>query len=446
MAGKSDRGMENREIVLDILAEVLDKGSFVHLVLNQALRKYQYLDKSDRAFITRVTEGTLEYLLQIDYIINKYSKTKTDKMKPLIRNLLRMSVYQILYMDRVPDSAACNEAVKLAVRRRFTGLKGFVNGVLRTISREKASLVFDSPALAYSSPQWMYDMWENEYGSGKAEMIAASFLEDRPTWVRCNLSRASREEILKSLDSQGVMAEELACLPSVLAISGYDYLEGLECFQNGWIQVQDAASAFVGELADPGEGDYIIDVCAAPGGKSLHLADKLKGTGMVEARDLSYQKTALIEENVARFGAANIKTVVWDALVPDEDAMEKADIVIADLPCSGLGIIGKKPDIKYNMTMDKMEELSRLQREILSVVWKYVKPGGTLVYSTCTISRMENEDNAMWLPDHFPLEPVDLSGRLGGSFDEPSLKQGRIQFLPGIHPFDGFFISVFRRA
>ena len=446
MAGKSDRGMENREIVLDILAEVLDKGSFVHLVLSQALRKYQYLDKSDRAFITRVTEGTLEYLLQIDYIINKYSKTKTDKMKPLIRNLLRMSVYQILYMDRVPDSAACNEAVKLAVRRRFTGLKGFVNGVLRTISREKASLVFDSPALAYSIPQWMYDMWENEYGSGKAEMIAASFLEDRPTWVRCNLSRASREEILKSLDSQGVMVKELDCLPSVLAISGYDYLEGLECFQNGWIQVQDAASAFVGELADPREGDYIIDVCAAPGGKSLHLADKLKGTGMVEARDLSYQKTALIEENVARFGAANIKTVVGDALVPDEDAMEKADIVIADLPCSGLGIIGKKPDIKYNMTMDKMEELSRLQREILSVVWKYVKPGGTLVYSTCTISRMENEDNAKWLSDHFPLEPVDLSGRLGGGLDEPSLKQGRIQFLPGIHPFDGFFISVFRRV
>ena len=446
MAGNPDRGMENRGIVLDILSEVLDKGSFVHLVLNQALQKYQYLDKSDRAFITRVTEGTLEYLLQIDHIINKYSKTKTDKMKPLIRNLLRMSVYQILYMDRVPDSAVCNEAVKLAVKRRFTGLKGFVNGVLRTISREKASLVFDSPSLAYSIPQWMYDMWEKEYGSAKAEMIAASFLEDRPTWVRCNLSRALREAILKSLDSQGVMVKELDCLPSVLAISGYDYMEGLECFQNGWIQVQDATSAFVGELADPKEGDYIIDVCAAPGGKSLHLADKMKGTGMVEARDLSYQKTALIEENVARSGAANIKAVVWDALVPDEDAREKADIVIADLPCSGLGIIGKKPDIKYNMTMDKMRELSRLQRDILSVVWQYVKPGGTLVYSTCTIDPMENEGNAMWLSENFPLEPVDLSGRLGADFDEPSLKDGRIQFLPGIHPFDGFFISVFRRV
>lgn len=446
MAGNPDRGMENRGIVLDILSEVLDKGSFVHLVLNQALQKYQYLDKSDRAFITRVTEGTLEYLLQIDHIINKYSKTKTDKMKPLIRNLLRMSVYQILYMDRVPDSAVCNEAVKLAVKRRFTGLKGFVNGVLRTISREKASLVFDSPSLAYSIPQWMYDMWEKEYGSAKAEMIAASFLEDRPTWVRCNLSRALREAILNSLDSQGVMVKELDCLPSVLAISGYDYMEGLECFQNGWIQVQDATSAFVGELADPKEGDYIIDVCAAPGGKSLHLADKMKGTGMVEARDLSYQKTALIEENVARSGAANIKAVVWDALVPDEDAREKADIVIADLPCSGLGIIGKKPDIKYNMTMDKMRELSRLQRDILSVVWQYVKPGGTLVYSTCTIDPMENEGNAMWLSENFPLEPVDLSGRLGADFDEPSLKDGRIQFLPGIHPFDGFFISVFRRV
>lgn len=446
MAGNPDRGMENRGIVLDILSEVLDKGSFVHLVLNQALQKYQYLDKSDRAFITRVTEGTLEYLLQIDHIINKYSKTKTDKMKPLIRNLLRMSVYQILYMDRVPDSAVCNEAVKLAVKRRFTGLKGFVNGVLRTISREKASLVFDSPSLAYSIPQWMYDMWEKEYGSAKAEMIAASFLEDRPTWVRCNLSRALREAILNSLDSQGVMVKELDCLPSVLAISGYDYMEGLECFQNGWIQVQDATSAFVGELADPKEGDYIIDVCAAPGGKSLHLADKMKGTGMVEARDLSYQKTALIEENVARSGAANIKAVVWDALVPDEDAREKADIVIADLPCSGLGIIGKKPDIKYNMTMDKMRELSRLQRDILSVVWQYVKPGGTLVYSTCTIDPMENEGNAMWLSENFPLEPVDLSGRLGEDFDEPSLKDGRIQFLPGIHPFDGFFISVFRRV
>lgn len=445
MAKISDRGLENREIVLDILTEVLERGSFVHLVLNQALQKYQYLDKPDRAFITRVTEGTLEYLLQIDHIINRYSKTKTEKMKPLIRNLLRMSVYQILYMDRVPDSAACNEAVKLAVKRHFSGLKGFVNGVLRTVSREKDSLVFDTPSLAYSIPQWMYDMWEKEYGREKAGAIAASFLRDGPTWVRCNLSRASRKEILESLASQGVAVTGLSWLESMISISGYDYLESLESFWNGWIQVQDVTSALVSELADPKEGDYIIDVCAAPGGKSLHLADKLKGTGMVEARDLSEQKVAMIEENMARFGASNIKAVVWDALVTDEDAREKADIVIADLPCSGLGIIGKKPDIKYNMTMEKMAELASLQREILAASWEYVKPGGTLVYSTCTIDTKENEENARWLLSRFPLEPVDLTNRVGNAFDEPSLKEGMIQFLPGIHPFDGFFISVFRR-
>ena len=163
MAKTVDRGLENREIVLDVLMEVLEKGAFIHQVLGQALYKYQYLDKSDRAFITRAAEGTLDYLIQIDYIIEKYSSVKIRKMKPLIRMLLRMSAYQILYMDRVPDAAVCNEAVKLAAKRRFAGLKGFVNGVLRSISREKAAFAsdaaFDSPSLRYSIPQWIYDQW-----------------------------------------------------------------------------------------------------------------------------------------------------------------------------------------------------------------------------------------------------------------------------------------------
>ena len=147
-------------------------------------------------------------------------------------------------------------------------------------------------------------------------------------------------------------------MESMIAIGGYDYLEGLDAFRKGWIQVQDVTSAFVGEIASPEKDSYIIDVCAAPGGKSLHLADKLEGTGMVEARDLTYQKTALIEENMARCGVTNMKTLVWDALETDPSAMAKADIVIADLPCSGLGIIGRKPDIKYNMTPEKLEELA----------------------------------------------------------------------------------------
>ena len=231
MAKTLDRGLENREIVLDILTEVLEQGAFVHLVLNQALQKYQYLGKADRSFITRAVEGTLEYLIQIDEVINRYSKTKINKMKPFIRSLLRMSVYQILYMDRVPDSAVCNEAVKLAVKRHFSGLKGFVNGVLRTISREKENLTFDTPSLRFSIPEWMYAMWEKEFGKEKAEKIAASFLEDKPTWVRCNLHRADRESILASLKAQGTSVRELPFMESMIAIDGYDYLEGLDDFE-----------------------------------------------------------------------------------------------------------------------------------------------------------------------------------------------------------------------
>ena len=454
MAKRTDRGLENREIVLDILMEVLERGSFVHVVLNQALDKYQYLDKADRAFITRLTEGTLEYLIQIDAIINQYSKTKTQKMKPVIRNLLRLSVYQILHMDRVPDSAVCNEAVKLAAKRRFEGLKGFVNGVLRTIAREKGTIAFSEPWLELSLPQWMYEMWERQYGAETAQAMGSAFLKDKKTTVRCNLQALSRElpgisaeeaweRTAESLREQGAEASPLG--DGLFDLSGYDRLEELSAFTRGWIQVQDASSAMVGRLAAPKRGDYVIDVCAAPGGKSLHIADLLDGTGMVEARDLTFQKAELIEENIRRCGFENIRAVVMDALWEDEDSVEKADILIADLPCSGLGILGKKPDIKQNMTPEKMKELADLQRQILSVVWRYVKPGGRLIYSTCTVDSMENEENARWFAGNFPFEPVDLRPALEPRFPAESLKDGWIQFLPGIHPMDGFFISVFTR-
>ena len=450
MAKTVDRGLENREIVLDVLMEVLEKGAFIHQVLGQALYKYQYLDKSDRAFITRAAEGTLDYLIQIDYIIEKYSSVKIRKMKPLIRTLLRMSAYQILYMDRVPDAAVCNEAVKLAAKRRFAGLKGFVNGVLRSISREKAvfasDAAFDSPSLRYSIPQWIYDQWEAEYGRERAETVCASFLKERPLWVRCNLSRASADEILASLRAQQAEAEPLPGMEYMLALSGVNRLEDLDAFREGLIQVQDASSALVGEIAAPRPGDYVIDVCAAPGGKSLHLADRLNGTGTVEARDLTPQKIGMIEENIARCRMPGVRAVLQDALAYDPDSREKADIVLADLPCSGLGIMGRKPDIKYHMTPEKMRELAALQREILSVVWQYVKPGGFLLYSTCTIDRLENEENVRWFAENFPFEPVDFSNRLpDGIAGGVSRQKGCLQLLPGAGPFDGFFISLLKR-
>ncbi len=457
----------SRELALDILLEILERGGYSHVVLRQALSKYQYLSKQERAFITRVTEGTLEYLIQIDWILNQYSRTKVTKMKPVIRTILRMSVYQILYMDRIPDSAACNEAVKLAGKRKFSGLKGFVNGVLRSVAREKEALTekfseaescpgdvphpdkdFDSMAMQavrYSVPEWLLAMWTEELGIRQTKQILQAFLSEGDTTVRCNLNLAPKGKILESLTAQGVCCRESAYSEKVLAISGYDYLESLEAFRKGWIQVQDLSSVLAGDAAAPKPGDHVIDVCAAPGGKSLHVADMLNGTGMVEARDLTWQKVALIEENIRRSGFTNIRAVQQDALELDEASMAQADIVLADLPCSGLGIIGKKPDIKIHMTPEKLESLVQLQRDILSVVWQYVKPGGILVYSTCTIRRGENQDNVAWLLEHFPFEPVDLTGRFGSWIQVPSLSEGWIQFLPGIHPCDGFFVAVLRR-
>lgn len=443
---KEKSGKNVRELTLDILYEILEEGAFSHVVLSQALSKYQYLEKSDRAFITRVTVGTLEYLIQIDFVLDQFSKTKTEKMKPLIRTLLRMSVYQILYMDRIPDSAVCNEAVKLAEKRRFQGLKGFVNGVLRTISREKENLAFSDDSIAFSMPSWILSLWKETYDQSVIRKMLTWFLSEKPMMVRLNTSLAKKEDIIKSLKDQEVLVKESPFLDTVLWLEGFDHIESLLAFQKGWLQVQDLSSCLVGLAANPQEGDMVLDVCGAPGGKALHIADLLKGTGHVQVRDVSEQKVNLINENIDRSGFVNLTAQVWDALVLDEAFLEKADIVLADLPCSGLGILGKKPDIKQKMKPEALASLAKLQREILSVVWQYVKPGGILIYSTCTIDKQENEENMTWFLEQFPFQPVDIQGRLGEKLNCETMKEGYLQLLPGLYPCDGFFLSVMQRV
>ena len=264
--------------------------------------------------------------------------------------------------------------------------------------------------------------------------------------MRCNLDRASMEEIETSLKSQNVDVAASPLSSNALLISHYDYLESLEAFGNGWIQVQDVSSSFVGDVADPQPGDMVLDVCGAPGGKSLHIADRLKGTGLVVVRDLSEQKIRMVEDNMERTGFTNMRAEVWDALEFDPEWEGRADIVIADLPCSGLGIIGKKPDIKYQVTEEKLKALAELQKEILSVVSRYVKPGGKLIYSTCTIDRLENEDQREWFLSRFPFESSPIDGMLGDAVREDTMKDGYVQLVPGRYPCDGFFIAAFKRV
>ena len=427
--------VNTRDLVVEILLLVTRDGQYSHIALGQVLGKYQYLSKSDRAFITRVTEGTLERMIELDYITDQFSKVKVKKMKPVIRAIVRSAVYQLKYMDSVPASAVCNEAVKLAVSRGFAGLKGFVNGVLRSIARGLDSVSYppgdtaEYLSVAYSMPMWILEQWLPVYGRESVERMLRNFLEEKPTSVRCNLHQISREDLRAKLEGEGVTVQEVPDLPCALLISGYDYLGALSSFCDGDFQVQDISSMLVAEKADPQPGDYVIDVCAAPGGKALHLADKLDGTGMVEARDISDYKVGLIRENIRRSCMENIRAVRRDATVPDMDSEEKADIVIADLPCSGLGVLGRKSDLKYRMTKEGEEELAALQRRILSVVHRYVKPGGRLVYSTCTINRGENEENAAWFAREYPQFAMEEEE----------------QILPGGKAGDGFYIACFRK-
>ena len=445
------KAINEREIVLEVLLEITEHGMYSHIVLRDVLNKYQYLEKKERSFITRVTEGTLEHMMEIDYILDQFSKVKVKKMKPVIRNIMRSAVYQMKYMDSVPVSAACNEAVKLAVRKGFGSLRGFVNGVLRNVARNLDQIEYPTEPLKrlsiqYSMPEWILNLWLKAYDSDVVEQILQAFQRETPLTIRCNLRMVTPKQLKEHLEAEGVTVKVHPYLEYAFHISGFDYLGDLESFQNGEFSVQDISSMLVSELAGPKEGDYVIDVCAAPGGKSLHMAEKLNGSGHVEARDLTEYKVGLIQENIERTGLSNVEAVQQDALIFDETSVGKADIVLADLPCSGLGVLAKKTDLKYKATKEGADSLAKLQREMLKNVQAYVKDEGKLVYSTCTINPAENMDHVHWFLNEYPeFELIDIHGLLCEELQKDVKENGCIQLLPGVHQSDGFFLACMKK-
>lgn len=413
MINNRSDNVNTRNLVVDILLAVTRDGEFSHIAIRDVLDKYRYLPKQDRAFITRLSQGTLERMIELDAIINQFSKTKVKKMKPVIAVILRSGVYQLKYMDSVPDSAACNEAVKLTVKRGFSGLKGFVNGVMRNIARNLDQIKLPDAdkepekylSVRYSVPEWIVARFIRQYGKEACEKSLEAFLQPHPTSVQVDTDRISMEEITASLQAQGITVTQNPEIKRALFLSGYEALDEIEEFENGLLYVQDTASMLAVELAAPKTGDTVIDVCAAPGGKSVYAARMIDETGHVESRDLTEYKVEMIEDNIERCQLSNMTAKVWDATEFDASAEEKADVVIADLPCSGLGVIGTKTDIKYNASEEKIQELAALQQEILQVVCRYVKPDGTLLYSTCTMTKEENEENVhKFLETHTEFE------------------------------------------
>ena len=448
--------VNEREVVLDMLLS-LREGKLSHTILKDTLDSYLYLDKSSRGFITRLYEGTIEKRLYLDYIIDGYSKTPVKKMKPIIMLLLEMAVYQLFFMDRVPDSAAINEAVKLAKKRGLAGLSGFVNGVLRNIARNKENIALPDKnkdlikylEIKYSTPKAVVEHFINDYGSEKTEEILEAFEEKRPLVARAT---KNREELIKKLDAEGVRVSTDTIFPESLKILELDSLSYLESFEEGDFVLQDESSQFIGKIVSLPKGARVLDLCAAPGGKSLLFAG-MEEVDEIISCDITENKTELIEENVRRIGASKIKTKMNDASLCNPDFVDGFDLVICDLPCSGLGVMGRKRDIKYNVTEDKIRELAKIQRTILENAVRYVKKGGRLIYSTCTMTKAENEENFTFISEFKGFSAVDFSDKIRGYVDRykdgerlvNEAKKGFIRLIPGELGTDGFFVSEYMR-
>ena len=451
--------VSTRSIALECIILVAEEHRFSHTVLNDARGKYAWMSAEDRAFFTRLVHGTLEYLVQADRILEPRSSVKVRKMKPVIRNILRMSVYQLLYMDRVPARAVISEAVKLAEKRGFRGLKGFVNAILRRIASEREEILkelksTEDLSLRCSMPEWMVRFFLSFLDRETAEAVMTAFLRQNPSYVRIlGDGKAEKEEELPPGFRRAALCPDV-CIPEEGAGE-----KMLTLLRSGKAYIQDLSSALAVRAAAPAPGDTVIDLCAAPGGKSIAAADLMRKQGTVYSFDLTEAKAELIRENAERCGmAGTIRTGVRDAEVFREDLKETADLVIADLPCSGLGVLGQKPDIRLNTRPEDLETLPGLQRRILKNAAGYVKPGGRLLFSTCTLNPAENEENRRWfLEQEQGFSPVDLRIRLPelaaeeekavrtGKRKESGLSRGEMRLMPDLYPCDGFYFALFEK-
>lgn len=445
--------MNEREIALYAITDILSEKGYNNIVLRNTFKKNKQLSVVQRGFVTELVNGTLRNLINIDYIISCFSRTPIDKMKPLVINCLRLSVYQIMYMDKVPDSAACNEAVLLIKKKGFNGLSGFVNGVLRNIVRNKNSVKYpdersnpiDYLSIKYSYPKWIIEYWLKELDFEKVKAMCIENNLAPRIGICINTCRTNAAEIKELLAKDNIAVTEGFISSDSLYISKTSDITQAEAYKMGLFHIMDESSMLAAKLLNPYEGDVVMDVCAAPGGKSFYCAYLMNNRGKILAGDIHEHKLKLLKEGAERLGLDIVKPVLADATVFNLDYADSADCLIADAPCSGLGLVRKKPDIKYNKTYGDIIELVSLQREILRTSAAYVKKGGTMIYSTCTVSSEENLGNVRWFLNNFDFEPVDLTPLLPDKVSSETAKDGYIQILPGDFGTDGFFIAKFVR-
>lgn len=438
-----------RRTAYNVLMNVEGEGGYSSISLSAALGKAN-LGSRDKAFVTKLVYGVLENSYYLDYIIDNYSKVKSNKLEPEVRCILRMGIYQMTFLD-TPDSAAVNESVNLTKKLKLFRATGFINGLLRSYVRDGKSVKLPDQnknplmylCIKYSVPMWLVKLWQEAYGSQICESILHSLPERPPIFARVNTMKISSDELIQSFSGSGVMAVKSKIIPNCIVLENTGSVKELPQYTRGEFHVQDGSSQMCCMIAAPKTGYKVYDVCAAPGGKTFTLAEIMNDSGEIISCDIHPHRVELISEGAKRLGLECVKPIERDAL--SEVLQNDADLVLCDVPCSGLGIIRRKPDIKHKSPRE-LDELPKLQYDILENSARLVKEGGRLVYSTCTLNPKEN---CMVLnsflkahPEFEPL-PIELPSGIARLIDEPS---HMLTVFPQMADTDGFFISTIRRG
>ena len=443
-----------RELALKVLVEVFQNGAYSNIALNDCLNK-EDLKSCDKAFITEIVYGVLEYKERIDYIISQFSSVKLKKISYWILNILRMGIYQIIFMDKVPNSAAVNESVKLAKKHGHAYSVKFVNGVLRNIAKNVDNIKYPSKektpveylSIWYSYPKWFVQKCVNDFGYEFTEGFLDSS-NKKPTFcIRVNTLKTTSDELMELLKDEGIKTSKSKIIDVGLIVENPQNITQSKLYKDGYFTIQDESSMLVAKVLSPNENDLVIDVCAAPGGKSTHIAEIMKNTGLVYSRDVHQHKVLILDNMAKRLGLKNMKPQVFDATKIDEKMLGKADRVLVDAPCTGLGIIRRKPDIKWTKEVIDTSSISKLQYNILENASKYLKVGGYMVYSTCTIEKEENIEvvnKFIKNHDNFVMESIEEYIPEGLAKRELA-KKGYMEFYPNVHNTDGFFISKMKK-
>ena len=441
-------GMAPRRIALRVIRQVTEQGAYASLSLDKALENCGLIS-ADRRLASRLAYDTLDHLIYLDHVLSQVMAREDTDIK--LRNILRLGACQILLEDRIPESAATNTCVQLCVETGMEGLKGVCNGILRNLVREKDELVFPDPetepdradAIRYSVPEWLWKKLRECYGRDGAAKIV-SHREEAESWtVRPNLLKLQDEEFERLLEKK-VWQKEKTDLPHAWRIRGAMNIAQDADFRSGNFSIMSGGSMMACLAMDVRRGKQILDCCAAPGGKTCYLAELMAGTGRVQAWDIHEHRTALIEAQARRLGLENVRPMVRDATKRREDLYQTMDSVLLDAPCTGLGMLAEKPDIKLRVTEESLKELTGIQRTLLDTVCEYVKPGGTLVYSTCSVLPEENEDQAeAFLQRHPEFEACSMPDTIPERYRK--YRKTGLQLRQDRDDVEGFYLCRMRR-